>query len=243
MKKTILSFVIFSILAIELTAGLINAQTLVTGKIYDSANTEIADASVEVICKGNPLDTITTKSDGTYAVRFDLPSCTVGDSIKVNVVKGNLKGEMTSIVIACQDPASCDGSEYISVLNVIIKPVATPTPSPNSGRGSSGGGGGGGGSLHFYLCGNGKCDTGETNKTCPKDCKTVIVITNSSANDKNETNQTTDIQPQTETAPKFFSRITGGFAGIFENTGTMAVIIFLVVILGLALTVRAIRNR
>ena len=163
--------------------SLTSAQVLVTGKVYNSDfSGPVSVQNMNVTCNDNGnLNTLSTDnlSDGTYAVIFDDAYCGLGDNVKVSFSNSDLSGSGTGTVTTCEE--DCD-TPYLSVINLALKAVQTDTSSSSSSSSSSGGGGGG--SSHGYFnCGNNKCDTGETEKTCPKDC--VKIISN------NQTNQTT----------------------------------------------------
>lgn len=246
MKKSLFISIIFSILLI----GLGSAQTIITGKIYDSSNSEVAGVSVEVICDSNPLDTVTSQNDGTYAVRFSEDKCTLGNTINVNAVKGTLKGQETNKVTTCEDPQACNESEYISVLNVVIKETYIPPSSSSSSSGSSSGGG----SSHYYNCGNNKCDTGETETTCPKDCVKIIAdnsfanLSFSETSNADSGNAPDENANSQDSISKTQSGITGAVTGIMGNLRSIKSIIIIIFVVGIfvatfAIAITRIRKR
>jgi len=86
----------------------------------------------------------------------------------VEANKDNLAGSNNGVLVKCED-SNCTG-DYLSIVNLNLK-VQTPSSSSSS---SSSGGSGGGSYRGYFNCGNNKCDTGETEKTCPKDCAKII---------------------------------------------------------------------
>lgn len=133
---------ILSVLVI-LSIGMINAKMLVAGKLYNSDYSDtVANTNVTVWCGSDYLDTISL-ADGTYAVVFDVNSCS---SVTINTTAPNY---MKVVMFIPNDPPADDDDS----------------------SGSSGSGGSGGG--RFYLCGNGICDSGESMQTCPEDCSVV----------------------------------------------------------------------
>lgn len=213
--------------------SVVSAQTLVAGKIYDSGyDNLVSDADVNVVCNSNTLTT-TSLSDGTYAVRFEQTDCDLGDDVDVNAVKGILSGSGSGTVIECNEENDC-AEGYVSIINLAIK-------SQYSGSHS--------GSSRYYLCGNGKCDTGESANTCPKDC--LLPSQNQEQTQQTQTPDTNSTQTTAgvgivinppENKTNGISRITGGVIGAL-GTGWIIVIIFIAAILILSLIVRFIRKR
>lgn len=185
-KTRTLSFIL--ILSAIFSLSIISAQTpvagkvLVAGKVYDlNYGVNIADANVVITCNNHPLDT-KSLNDGTYAVRFESSECILGNTIKVSSEKGALIGSESGTVIACNE-ANCD-EDYFSLINLALKPRQAIQYS-HSGSGSSSG------TRRVYICGNGKCDSGETQNTCPKDCKIPLLsVSDESANNEDTTQQT-----------------------------------------------------
>jgi hypothetical protein len=243
--KTIglLSFgLLFSIFLISV----INAQTLIAGKIYTSNyDNLVSGADVSVTCNLYPLTTnsnpLITNSleDGTYAVRFEENICNnTGDSVQVNSIKAGLSGSGTGVVVECDGSNDCD-SGLFSIVNLAIKPQSNN----NNNGGSSGG---------YYFCGNNRCDSGETINTYPKDCKltqnqTTTTTTTNTTNTETTNENTNTEETGGETTPPEnqtrVSRITGAVTGVLGNFGLLIIIIFILVIIGLSISVRLIRKR
>lgn len=150
-------------LLILLGMSIISAQTLITGKVYNSNYNFVSEAAVKIYCTHNGTtydkDTVTL-SDGTFAVKFDYDTCFSGDYLRIASTKASMSGEDTGNVLPCTE-------ECVGIVNIVIKQPGQSTTQSNGG----GGGGGSSSSLGYYLCGNGKCESGESVKLCPKDCK------------------------------------------------------------------------
>ncbi len=213
MKSKLFVFIILGLM-ISLI-GFSEAKILVAGKIYEPDHiTPIANASINVQCDSNYLNTISL-GDGTYAVVFDVNSCIVN---------------VTS-------------STHPSPPNIIMKVVINlpneelPGDDEDSSGGGGGGGGSGGGGGRFYLCGNGICDSGESIKTCPKDCnKTIELMTGlEEPNTEKET-------PENE-QPNFLSKLTGAVIGVFETTNFFIVIISLIVVVVVVIITISLKKR
>lgn len=220
--KEKLVFVLILTFMISL-ASLTSAQTLITGKVYsDGSSNIVSGALVTVACYDYILST-STLEDGTYAIKFDL--CSLGESVKVSATKGNFYGEDTGTVIEC-DGTNCADSEYLAVLNLMIK-----TQSKIIVQHSSGG--------KYYFCGNGKCDSGENERTCPKDCKKETIVNDIqelgfNTNIQDETNQNLETINQ-EDKGTFSSGITEAVASFSKNkTGislALLIIVFAVILI------------
>ncbi len=214
--------------------SLTSAQTLVAGKIYNSDYSgNIDSANVAVICNSNTLTT-NSLNDGTYAVRFDVRLCNVGESVKVTATKDNLAGEGNGIISVCEGNQNCDDG-LVSVVNLNLKEVAQPQNPPS---------GGGGGS--YYYCGNGKCDSGENERTCPKDCKIVQINTTTTTQPATENTeaQETNSSAHEETEEKsFFSGITGAVTGVIGTPAGIGILIFIIAIIGIYIFVAIMRKR
>ncbi len=178
-RLTLISFLMAAILAISCAS----AQTLIAGKVYNSDySSVIGGASVTVHCGVSDLATISL-NDGTYAVRFDKSNCTLGNGVSVTSSKDRLRGSKSGVVAGCLS-GNC-GDEYSTVINTAMK---------DTGSGNSGGSSSGGGHARVYICGNGKCDSGETATTCARDCKKTANSTNTTC-----TTTTCPVDNQTET--------------------------------------------
>jgi len=224
-----LAFMIFSV-------SLASAQTLITGKIYSEGYSDIiSGADVTVICG----DTISTDSldDGTYAIYFEVGVCNLESPVQVSATKGDLYGEGTGTVAECND-GDCVDSDYLAVLNLMIKAKSSSSSSSSSGGGHISG--------KYYFCGNNKCDTGETAVTCPRDCQTVsggnsfttLGVTNpdsnSGSNGRDNPNPE-NIVVQQEDKPATVSGITGAVIGFGKTTTEIGlaslIIIFIVIVM------------
>ena len=166
----ILGFVLFLNILI-LNAGFASANTLVGGTIYNSDYSEVIGfAHISVQC-GSDTHTTDSLNDGTYAIVFDTESCDASYNVKVISSKDNLYGEETSLI----NNSTEEGKESIAIANINMKTKATTGPTTSGGKSSGGGG--------FYMCGNGKCDSGETASTCAEDC--AVKLTYSDEDNEN----------------------------------------------------------
>ncbi|MDD5191942.1 MAG: hypothetical protein PHH54_05040 [Candidatus Nanoarchaeia archaeon] len=213
-----------------------SAQTLVAGKIYNSEYSDIiSDADVTVTCNSHVLET-DSLDDGTYAVRFDVDECGEGANVNAEGAKGSLYGSDSGVVIECNDRGDC-AEGFVSIINLAIKPKQTTNHNN-------------GGNNRYYLCGNDKCDSGESVTTCPRDCKIFINnnITgepsqNAGNGDESSNNETQTLTGNNQTTTLGgVSRITGAVVGTL-GTGWVVIIVFIVGILVLSLIVRFIRKR
>jgi len=151
------------ILFIFFFMSLVNAETLVVGKIYNSTilidENSVADASIKVGCYHGNLtyikETISV-SDGTYGVGFNDTECGIGDNVNVTAVKGNLKGSDLGIV-------HYEAGINISVVNVVIKKIIIEKKHKCCHKKK----------IEINLCGDFICDSGigEDEFSCPEDCK------------------------------------------------------------------------
>jgi len=206
--------------------GLLSAQTPVMGKIYTSDyNAVIPDASITVSCGSNSLSTISL-NDGAYVVRFDPEYCAFPGSVSVEASKGNLKGSDSGSLIEC-DGINCTG-DHFSIVNLALK---------IPGQSQSIASGGSKAYLGHYNCGNNKCDSGESIKTCPKDCippsqntANINLAINGlpnqdnsdSGNDNSNGNENPEIITQENTSKGIFNGITGAAVSISKTRTGMA---------------------
>ncbi|GEM_PF-6415429 len=212
-------------IAVILTLGIASAQTLVAGKVYNSDYSNVIDGvSVTAQCAGNKLTTVSL-NDGTYAVRFDNSQCTLGNGVSVYASKGSLSGSESGVVIECAGDCS---DEYSTIINMAIK---------NTGSGSSGGSSGGGGSVRVYICGNGKCDSGETAITCARDC----AVTNNTNITSNENNQTEPINLEGNNTISF--GITGASVSLWDKLSLPFLVSLLAFLIILLIGHKAIQSR
>lgn len=222
--------------------SIINAQSLIAGKIYNSDYTAlVSGAEVSVTCNSNILNT-DSLDDGTYAVKFEENLCGLGDSVSVNAEKSDLSGSGTGIVVECEQGDDCEQGSLFSIINLAIK-----SQSNNNNNNNNGGDG------SYYFCGNNRCDSGETINTCPKDCKitqnqTQPLITNTTSTETTtNTNTNSDSQlldnNENNNPQSNLSKITGAVTGALGNTGWLIIIIFIIALLILSLVIRIIRKR
>ncbi len=214
--------VILSVLMCVFLTGIASANTLVAGKIYDNNyDNFISGANVLITCNNTLLSTASI-DDGTYAVVFGL--CGENDSIHVSASKGDLTGESDGIIIQNENQ---NESDYISIVNLIIKQPAQANNNGNSG--------GSGGNYKYYKCGNNVCDTGETINTCPEDCDLdfkALSTDNEITNASNEEIDLTGLKGQED----------GGFASIW-NTKTIIGLIIAIIIIALGIVISSYKNK
>lgn len=140
---------------------IMNANTICMGKIYDSNFSQvIPNAEIIVNCNGSSLST-TSLSDGAYAVIFDTPECDNSIKIEINALKGKWSGKGSSIINSSKGEVL-----KIVVVNINMKenPVVEIEKTIKIFKKHG---------NNYFLCGNGICDSGEKESTCPEDC-TVI---------------------------------------------------------------------
>ncbi len=144
------------LLSLVLSLTYVSAETVVSGKIYNSDFSEvIGGATVSVEC-GSSTETSTSENDGTYAVSFNSEICPLESEVSVSASKGDLLGEESS------DIEESDEGELVTVINVNLKEEEEETTtSSSSSRRSSGG---------WLKCGNRVCESSETYESCPADC-------------------------------------------------------------------------
>jgi hypothetical protein len=218
MKNYNTTYIIYAAIVFAvLSLGIVSAGeiTVVVGKVYtpDFSST-ISDADVEVTCNSNTL-TSTSSSDGTFVVSFLPTQCQKGDSVTISATK--------------------DGNTY-AVDDVTIEVSSDQIPD----AGSVKTGGSHSGAKNYYLCGNGKCDSGESIATCPTDCKAdTTETTEETINLAENTNEpeTEENNSSTET------RTPGTFEHFLETIGTAGIIGFLVFLLIVLIGIVVIRKR
>jgi hypothetical protein len=219
--------------------NIVNAQTLVAGKVYDSEfSSTINGVTVSITCNSfnKYADTL---GDGTYAIRFDESECTKDDSVSVIASKSGFQEKTGSGTVRKCEEAVCE-EDYVVIIN-----LGMGTNSPENNNGGSG--------RRYYYCGNNYCDTGETATTCPKDCK-IANTTNATANITNATtqgtvaltileNQEQDTSETDNETQKSRGLITGAVIGAEGNSGLLVIIVFLAILLASLIAVRFMRNR
>jgi len=92
-------------------------KTVVGGIIWNSEYTNTVEgAEVTIIC--NSINkTTTSTNNGTYAVHYDTNNCTLGDTVYVTAIKGNLTGSTTATV---------NDYEFLTVYLAIADVLLTP---------------------------------------------------------------------------------------------------------------------
>jgi hypothetical protein len=214
MNKAI-SFMLMGLILV-FSIGIISANTLVAGTVYNgSANNVVPGINIIIFCDSYSLNT-TSLSDGAYGVVFGTDSCP-------NITT---------------DLGSYEGIYNNSIIIVKVNPDSEGTPTPISHGGSSRG---------YYMCGNGICDSGETSQTCLKDCpiineeETSTELTNINYN--NAGNGLSGAETQTSDNTGNPSGITGAVTGALTSTGGIIIIVFVVLIGGVATTISIVRKR
>jgi hypothetical protein len=239
--------ILFSLAFILLTLNLADAQTLVAGKIYNSDFSEmISDSTVTVTCNSNSLYTVSL-NDGTYAIRYETSLCGLGDSVSVVSTKGELRSSDSGVIERC-DGSECP-DEYVVIINLGLKaPVQATTETHSHGH------------SFFYYCGNGKCDSGETVNTCPKDCKiiqttpsntnkTEVISVNTGSSDTaepilNETSDTTIIDPkEQESKNDNLKKMTGAAIISSISPGSVIALILIIALIGLLVGLKVYRYK
>ena len=151
------------------------------------------------------------------------------------------------------DTINYDAGDYESWLETVIgnqifkskdKPTFTINTIPIiTATGNTGGGNRGRskvidiGYLDTEYCGNGVCNIKETSKTCPSDCHEITLL----GDDLN--GNPIQIENETKNNSGFFSGITGAVVGTLSNGGTIKVIVFLVGLMGVAVSIIIINKR
>ena len=232
-----ISHILF-VFALVLSLNLVSSQALVAGKIYNSDFSNIiGGADISVTCNSYSLNT-NSLADGTYAVRFDETKCNEGDSASVSASKSGFEGKTgLGIVSKCED-ADCDDN-YVTIVNLGIKTLASDSGNNNGGNNA----GGGSVSMKYYLCGNGKCDTGETANTCAKDCNITEPLIQTTTTEIITTNtEETGEEEQAQNPPSFGSKILGAVIGPNGKIRLSVPIVFIVLLLIVAIAVFARRK-
>ena len=103
MKKA-LSFIVLTLMLVSVM-GIVSADTLIAGKIYDGHTGKITDviegAEVTVECElGSSVNTQNTisGSDGQYSVTFTDSECNYNYTLTVSAVKGDLWGSNSGVI-------------------------------------------------------------------------------------------------------------------------------------------------
>lgn len=149
---------------------------------------------------------ITVDCDSNIETTLSKEDGTYAVAFNSNLCKEN--NTDVQIDVSCSNSSKC---KYATVVNSSLGALVVIS--------ISGGGGGRGSSL--FLCGNGYCNLGETVNTCPEDC---IVVQASP-----EVNETANA-----TNPETTPGITGGVIGVIESPLGIAIIVFILIIGGVA---------
>lgn len=247
MGKSSKSICILFSLAFILSLNLASSQVLVAGKIYNGGFSDvISGASISVVCNSHTLNT-ESLVDGTYAVRFDETECSEGNSASVSASKSGFQGKTGSGTISVCDGADCD-EDYVTIVNLGME--TAPASTGGTGGGGGGGGSGGGGfSVRYFMCGNGKCDTGETIKTCAKDCNKTAELQVANPTET-ITDQPTEAErigeEEKEQIPEeseaLGSKILGAVIGAGGKMGKWGILAFIIIIITLIFIIGLIRK-
>ena len=130
---------------------------------FASANTLVAGT----IYEGNPKNGISGASVVVYCGLDSLNTISLNDGAYAVVFDTD---SCSNINVQC----SYDSTKIIVKIDSSSNPSQDGAPT-TSGTRSSGGG--------FYMCGNGKCDSGETASTCAEDC--AVKLTYSDEDNEN----------------------------------------------------------
>ena len=221
--------------------NLASSEALIAGKIYNSDFSDtIEGADIIVACNSNTLST-NSLTDGTYAVRFDETLCNDSSNVSVVASKSGFQAKTGPGVVRKCEAQDCE-EEYVTIVNLGMK--TSPANTGNTGR-TGNSGGSSSGSIKYYLCGNNKCDTGETPKTCPKDCKEIVQLAQTTATESanDETISTGEINEEEQSSNKettsetLVSKILGAVIGPSGQIKLLIPAIFLALILIIAIAV------
>jgi hypothetical protein len=122
MKKAIV--LVGLVMLVALSLNMVNAKTLVAGKVYDMTQEPIVTvdgADVNVSCNGL-VNLTTTLADGSYTVSFDDAVCNESHVVDISAQKGGLYGESKGNTVHDLSGV-CEGCNvYMSVGNVFMIP-------------------------------------------------------------------------------------------------------------------------
>ena len=245
MKGKIALFVL-PILILFLT-GIVSAETLIGGKIYNSYFDSYSEAaSVTISCShGGQAYSKSTSSvgDGTYAVEFEEGECSIDDSVTVTATKADFSGDSQGTIKECDGDGECE-ADYFAIVNVIMRKITTP-----SNGGSSGGGSCTYNKDYDWQCGEwGECIDGVQARTCkaynncgnsygrPETSKECSV--EASVSGENGLTTTSSDEGQESRGG-----ITGAVIGMFDSASSIGVIIFIIAIVVIAIFVAIMRRR
>ncbi len=219
-----------------LSIACVNAHTLIVGKTYNSDFTQpISDAIVTATCNSNSLYT-DSLADGSYAIGFEVWQCNGTNIVSIIATKTGLSGTSSGNLILGNNGGN-SSIDYISVINILMKPVSNPPSPPSSG------GGGTGGDVWYYKCGNKICDNGESATTCPEDCNPnfIPLSTNNTGNAEGEASDLSGLETEKKT-PEVGAGITGAVIG-FSKTKTGMGLIFAIIIIVLGIAVMSSKGK
>lgn len=175
-------------------------------------------ASAKVIIAGTVYDGVISNPVGNILVTI-----TCGSTVQTATSQAD--GAYATTFTAVD---YCSTYNIVSAANsatVIYLPDGSAPVINNNGGGSSGGSSG---TTHYYQCGNGKCESGETVSTCPKDCSVKTTTTGNTTITEGNGTKADDKKPSTG----FFTGAVTGFVN-FAKTGLgMGLLIGLLVIGG-----------
>lgn len=158
MKTFVCILLIFSITIFSS----VNAETLVSGKIYlNNLTTPAIDASVTILCSHNSINSsknAISLNDGTYGAVFDSSECDSSDSVIVISTKTGVRGSQTEIVFP----------SFINLAMAIVNVVMSPEPIEPIVLSTEK-------AVCDYSpkCGNGRCESNENIQNCPEDCSSI----------------------------------------------------------------------
>jgi hypothetical protein len=199
-----------------------SADTFILGNVHKSNPSDfVSGATVVVTCGANSLST-PSNSDGSYGVGFEVSDCPDGSAVSISASKDGYSGSDSANINNKND------TDYFTIKNIKL------SLTPCTGCACPGAcGGGGGGSSRYYNCGNGVCDSGETNSLCPQDCKVqnLTPVTPAVLNENKSVETSTEVVPNTP-QPGFLSGITGAVTGLAGKPVFWVAIVFVIVVVG-----------
>lgn len=235
-----LKFIYFLLVLSVLSLNLASAQTLIAGKVYNSAFSDtISNVDIKVTCDDRASLSTISLSDGTYAVRFEESECSEGDNVRVLSSKtGYLDKTSYGTVTRCEGE-NCEEA-FVIIVNLGIGTSSSSSGSSGHGHGTS---------VRFYMCGNRICDSGETVNTCPTDCKKTELLAQPAGTNNGGDNKETpkiDLTGSQDDDSDYFSGITGAVTGTLGNSGLgiVLIVVFLagLIVLAVVLRVRKRKN-
>jgi hypothetical protein len=228
-------------LVVIMSISVVSAQTLVTGKVYNSDSSNvISGAEVTAQCGSSELRSSVSKADGTYAILFLKDVCSLTDTVKVTLSNG-YSGTGTNSLLSMLEAGDITKFSVVNLNGAVV----TPTP-------SNGGGGGGGSSCTYnknynWQCSEwSACTSGLQTRTCnaQNNCGNTFGRPALSQTCTGGNSTKLSIEPEvTENNPGFFGGITGAVTGALGTVGTTVMIVFLIAVFGSAVAVRMVRKK